>query len=117
MAIATLASCYDNQDVFKKVVKIRKGQAVSLMMQATNMENLKSIMYNYAKQIQKMIPPCDPSSDETTTITTEIMELSKGGQVRRCSPFIPIYVSCGMMLTAIVYQYWTNIVQIYDDCV
>nr|XP_035948288.1 squalene synthase isoform X2 [Halichoerus grypus] len=50
MAIATLAACYNNQQVFKGVVKIRKGQAVTLMMDATNMPAVKAIIYQYMEE-------------------------------------------------------------------
>lgn len=51
MAIATLAACYNNQQVFKGVVKIRKGQAVTLMMNATNMPAVKAIIYQYMEEV------------------------------------------------------------------
>ena len=44
MAIATLAACYNNAQVFRGVVKIRKGLAVTLMMEAKNMRAVKDIM-------------------------------------------------------------------------
>eukprot|EP00069_Balaena_mysticetus_P004468 bmy_17305T0 len=50
MAIATLAACYNNQQVFKGVVKIRKGQAVTLMMDATNMPAVKAIIHQYMEE-------------------------------------------------------------------
>lgn len=51
MAIATLAACYNNQQVFRGVVKIRKGQAVTLMMDATNIQAVKAIMYQYVEEV------------------------------------------------------------------
>ena len=51
MAIATLAVCYNNPNVFSGVVKIRKGQAVALMMDSTNMTQLQSIMARFAEEV------------------------------------------------------------------
>lgn len=51
MAIATLAACYNNPRVFEGVVKIRKGQAVTLMVQSTSMENLRSIMARFTTEV------------------------------------------------------------------
>ena len=51
MAIATLATCYNNPNVFTGVVKIRKGQAVVLMMESTNMPNFRDIMSQFAKEV------------------------------------------------------------------
>ena len=51
MAIATLAACYNNPNVFTGVVKIRKGQAVALMMESTNMTQLQLIMAQFAEEV------------------------------------------------------------------
>ena len=55
MAIATLALCYNNPSVFTGVVKIRKGQAVGLMMQSTDMDNLRIIFTQYAEEVLRHI--------------------------------------------------------------
>jgi farnesyl-diphosphate farnesyltransferase len=52
MAIATLALCYNNKELFARNVKIRKGQAVQLMMQANTMSELYLIFEKYALEIQ-----------------------------------------------------------------
>lgn len=51
MAIATLALCYNNRDVFSGVVKIRKGQAVQLIMASTSLESLKTNMAHFAVEV------------------------------------------------------------------
>ena len=51
MAIATLERCYNNPAVFKGVVKIRKGEAVKLMMEATEIEKVKAIFTYYVKEV------------------------------------------------------------------
>lgn len=53
MAIATLAKCYNNRNVFSGVVKIRKGQAVGLMMEATCFQSLRRILYKYAQEVSR----------------------------------------------------------------
>lgn len=52
MAIATLVACYNNPRVFTGVVKIRKGQAVALMMLSTNMDQLHSSMALFAREVK-----------------------------------------------------------------
>lgn len=54
MAIATLAVCYNNPNVFTGVVKIRKGQAVALMMESTNMTQLYDIMAQFAEEVNTL---------------------------------------------------------------
>lgn len=55
MAIATLSSCYNNPMVFKGVVKIRKGQAVTLMMEATNMRAAQTIIAQYSQEVSVLL--------------------------------------------------------------
>ena len=52
MAIATLERCYDNYDVFKRVVKIRKGETVKMMMEATNVNSVKAIMSHFVQKVR-----------------------------------------------------------------
>lgn len=57
MAIATLDKLTNNADVFTGVVKIRKGQALLLMNQATSMHNLYSVFLKHTRSIRAAIPP------------------------------------------------------------
>lgn len=61
MAIATLALVFNNPDVFHRNVKIRKGEAVKLIMDSTNMENVVAIFRYYIRQISKKNDPVDPN--------------------------------------------------------
>lgn len=56
MAIATLERCYNNPAVFTGVVKIRKGEAVKLMMETTDIESVKAIMYTYMTKVCSLCP-------------------------------------------------------------
>ena len=55
MAIATLERCYNNPAVFESVVKIRRGEAIRLMQQATNIENVKAIFVHFVNKVG--LPP------------------------------------------------------------
>ena len=57
MAIATLALCFDNERVFQENVKIRKGLAVKLIMQATDMTSVVRIFLRFSRDIAKRIDP------------------------------------------------------------
>ncbi|XP_076457035.1 squalene synthase-like isoform X2 [Babylonia areolata] len=50
MAIATLERCYNNPAVFTGVVKIRKGEAVKMMMGVSNIEKVKAIMHHFTEE-------------------------------------------------------------------
>lgn len=41
--------------VFQGVVKIRKGQAVTLMMEATNMRAVQTIIAQYSQEVSDML--------------------------------------------------------------
>ncbi len=51
MAIGMLAVCYNNPWVFTGVVKIRKGQAVEMIMGSTNKNSIKQILAQYTLQV------------------------------------------------------------------
>lgn len=51
MAIATLERLYGNADVFRGVVKIRKGEAVRLMSESGDIERVKAIMRYYLTKV------------------------------------------------------------------
>lgn len=52
MAVATLERCYNNPKVFSGVVKIRKGEAVRIMMGSTSLEKVKAIMRHFTLQVK-----------------------------------------------------------------
>ncbi|XP_061481779.1 squalene synthase isoform X2 [Rhineura floridana] len=118
MAIATLAACYNNQQVFRGVVKIRKGQAVTLMMDATNLQAVKAIMYQYVEEIHQKIPSTDPSCSKTQQIVTSVrsMSLPSGALVSRIH-FSPIYLSCAMLLAALSWQYLSTVSKAAEEYV
>ncbi|XP_068136136.1 squalene synthase isoform X2 [Hyperolius riggenbachi] len=110
MAIATLAACYNNPQVFKGVVKIRKGQAVTLMMDATSIQVVRAIMYQYVEEIYQKIPMTDPSSGRTHRIADSIRKLSlQNGPLVSRHNFSPIYLSCAMLLAALSWQYLSTV--------
>lgn len=118
MAIATLAACYNNKQVFSGVVKIRKGQAVTLMMDATNMEAVKAIMYQYVEEIYQKIPSTDPSSSRTQQIIISVRSMSvpSGALISRVH-YSPIYLSCVMLLVALSWQYLSTVSKATEEYV
>ncbi|KAM4837299.1 squalene synthase isoform 2-T2 [Thomomys bottae] len=118
MAIATLAACYNNQQVFKGVVKIRKGQAVTLMMNATNMPAVKAMIYQYIEEIYHRIPTSDPCSSQTRHIISTIRtQHLPNCQLISRSHFSPIYLSFVMLVAALSWQYLSALSQATEDYV
>ncbi|XP_017278673.1 squalene synthase isoform X1 [Kryptolebias marmoratus] len=108
MAIATLSRCYNNPLVFQGVVKIRKGQAVTLMMEATNMIAVQTIITQYSQEILQKVSVTDPSRDKTLHILAVIQEksaLPRSGFSSRTHHLSPMYLSAAMLLAALSWQY------------
>jgi len=78
MAIATLSSCYNNPMLFQGVVKIRKGQAVTLMMEATSMSAVQTIISQYSQEVGVfLLLVAVPSPPRWSTLTqTALLSLS-----------------------------------------
>ncbi|KAF2751736.1 farnesyl-diphosphate farnesyl transferas-like protein [Sporormia fimetaria CBS 119925] len=62
MAIATLDACFQNYDIFKKNVKITKGDACQLMMESSqNLRLVCDIFRRYTRRIHQKSNPHDPN--------------------------------------------------------
>jgi farnesyl-diphosphate farnesyltransferase len=62
MAIATLELCFRNPDIFKRNIKITKGDACRLMTESTqNIHVLCGAFRRYARRIHKKNTPKDPN--------------------------------------------------------
>jgi len=87
MAIATLEQCFDNPKVFSGVVKVRKGQAARLMLDAGELPSVHAWFHHYAKRIAKRCPPDDPSREKILAATAVVERLTASayndGQRRR----------------------------------
>ncbi|KAI8977072.1 farnesyl-diphosphate farnesyltransferase [Mycotypha africana] len=61
MAIATLALVFNNLDIYQRNIKIRKGEAVKMILQSTNMDNVIAIFRHYVFEIAKRNEATDPN--------------------------------------------------------
>ncbi|ORY86164.1 isoprenoid synthase domain-containing protein [Protomyces lactucae-debilis] len=61
MAIATMDLVFRNPQVFERNVKIRKGKACRLIMQATNLKEVADIFVEHARSIHAKNKPEDPN--------------------------------------------------------
>jgi farnesyl-diphosphate farnesyltransferase len=62
MAIATLDACFQNHDIFKKNVKITKGDACELMVQSSqNLRLVCDVFKKYLRNIHQRNNPHDPN--------------------------------------------------------
>lgn len=61
MAIATLSLVFNNLDIYQRNIKIRKGEAVKLIMDSTNMDNVVDIFRQYVFEISRKNEATDPN--------------------------------------------------------
>lgn len=62
MAIATLDICFQNHDIFKKNVKIKKGEACQLMTESSqNLQLVCDVFKRYTRKIHHKNNPNDPN--------------------------------------------------------
>ncbi|KAG0632443.1 hypothetical protein M758_1G329000 [Ceratodon purpureus] len=73
MAIATLAECYNNINVFRGVVKIRRGITAKIM-QMRSMDDVHGAFFDFSKKIARKIDDKDPSARATRKHIENIME-------------------------------------------
>ncbi|KAL7423751.1 bifunctional farnesyl-diphosphate farnesyltransferase/squalene synthase [Cryptotrichosporon argae] len=61
MAIATLERCFMNPAIFRRNVKIRKGEAVQLIHKAVNPRDVAYVFRDYARKIHAKVPKDEPN--------------------------------------------------------
>lgn len=61
MAMATLEFCFMNPLIFQQNVKIRKGQAVQIVMRSTNPRDVAYMFRDYARAIHAKVPMDEPN--------------------------------------------------------
>lgn len=61
MAMATLEVCFMNPLIFKQNVKIRKGQAVQIILRSTNPRDVAFMFRDYARKIHSKVPKDEPN--------------------------------------------------------
>ncbi|CAM9211041.1 unnamed protein product [Discosporangium mesarthrocarpum] len=77
MAIATLAEVYNNLNVFKGVIKIRKGLACRIVLDCNDMEGLSFWFHKFASSIARDVPRSDPSALRTKAACLKITKLTE----------------------------------------
>lgn len=80
MAMGTLSLVYDNPDVFRGVVKLRKGLTARIMVETRNMEDIFLYFKQFLKDIARKARPADPSYAVTMQRLKDI-ELAMEGLV------------------------------------
>ncbi|XP_014677725.1 PREDICTED: squalene synthase-like [Priapulus caudatus] len=116
MAMATLERCYSNPAVFTRVVKIRKGEAVRLMVDATSMDAINAIFDKFARLIDLRVPIRDPSAAETRVLCGAVLQRTSRAQATHLDShprFLPVYTSFFLVILALGWAYWMGAQNVY----
>lgn len=85
MAIATLAEVYNNSEVFRGVVKIRKGLACRMILQSGDMKGVMTWFRKFVSDISRRVPPKDPSASRTVQVCEAAVTLTRESEDGRQS--------------------------------
>eukprot|EP00051_Salpingoeca_urceolata_P001162 m.39003 g.39003 ORF g.39003 m.39003 type:complete len:420 (-) comp11227_c0_seq3:167-1426(-) len=100
MAISTLELCYNNEGVLTSVVKIRKGLAVSLMLEATTLGDVYLIFERFAASLRAKVCRDDPSAAKTRAVLDKIEGLlTAAREAGKCPPKPRSLPSTGLLVT------------------
>jgi len=77
MAIATLAACYNNKDVFRRVVKIRKGLSCKLMLETNDMTMVSRWFHQFACEMRERVPNKVPNAKRTRELLDGIIKRTR----------------------------------------
>lgn len=77
MAIATLSEVYNNTDVFRGVVKIRKGLACRMILESGDLDGICFWFNKFSANIASRIPPLDPCAGRTAEACKTAMDVAK----------------------------------------
>jgi len=75
MAIATLSRVYNNINVFKGVVKVRKGLSCKMMLQSTSPARVHQWFRTMALNIKRRVPYQDPNASKTHKLLDQSLRL------------------------------------------
>ncbi|KAL7280692.1 hypothetical protein ACG7TL_005631 [Trametes sanguinea] len=87
MAMATLALCFMNYEMFQRNIKIRKAEAASLIMRSTNPRDVAYIFRDYARTIHARALPEDPNFIKLSVACGKIEQW--------CERYYPSFVRLG----------------------
>ncbi|BGP12794.1 hypothetical protein JCM10213_008055 [Rhodosporidiobolus nylandii] len=90
MAIATLEACFMNPAVMHGNVKIRKGQAVSLILAATNPRDVAYLFRDYVRKIHARARANDPSFIKIAVLAGRIEQWTESRYPSFIEPGKPI---------------------------
>lgn len=108
MAIGTLALCYNNAEVFKGVVKMRRGLTARVIDQTKSMADVYGAFYEFAALLQSKVDEEDPNAAVTLErLNTLKKACVSSGLIHKRRLYVvanqPMYSSVLIMILVLVF--------------
>lgn len=101
MAIATLAEVYNNTNVFKGVVKIRKGLSCKIILETSDFSSVRDGFRYFLNKIKTKIPRDDPSAPKTLELVNKALRL-----LGPSSSSVSMYTNAALLAGTVVSSYY-----------
>uniref|UniRef100_A0AB38Z7H8 Squalene synthase n=1 Tax=Paeonia suffruticosa TaxID=45171 RepID=A0AB38Z7H8_PAESU len=114
MAIGTLALCYNNIEVFRGVVKLRRGLTAKIFDRTNSMSDVYGAFYDFSCMLKSKVDKNDPNATKTlsrleavqkTCINSGVLTKRKSYIVSTKSSFNSVAVVIFFIILAIVFAY------------
>ncbi|TVU44529.1 hypothetical protein EJB05_03974 [Eragrostis curvula] len=109
MAIGTCALCYNNENVFRRVVKMRRGLTARLIDETNSMSDVYTAFYEFSSMLESKIDDKDPNAALTRKRVDTIKRTCKlSGVLKRRgydsdkSKYSPMLIMALLLLVAII---------------
>ncbi|RCV40370.1 hypothetical protein SETIT_9G047500v2 [Setaria italica] len=110
MAIGTCAFCYNNVNVFRGVVKMRRGLTARVIYETDSMSDVYTAFYEFSLLLESKIDDNDPNAALTRKRVDSIKQTCKSsGLLKRRgyhldkSPYKPMLIMIVLLLLAIIF--------------
>uniref|UniRef100_A0A6N2LRF3 Squalene synthase n=1 Tax=Salix viminalis TaxID=40686 RepID=A0A6N2LRF3_SALVM len=114
MAIGTLAMCYNNVDVFRGVVKMRRGLTAQVIHQTKTMADVYGAFFDFSCMLKSKVDNSDPNAVKTLSRLeaaqkscreSGALNKRKSYIIRNEPRYIPVLIVLFFILLSIIFAY------------
>ncbi|XP_010548076.1 PREDICTED: squalene synthase 1-like isoform X2 [Tarenaya hassleriana] len=114
MAIGTIALCYNNIEVFRGVVKMRRGLTAKVMDRTNTMTDVYGAFYSFSRLLKTKVDKNDPNATKTLNQLEAVQKVCReSGMLHKRKSYVdddkpqfnPLYVAILVILLSIVFAY------------
>ncbi|CAN6480956.1 unnamed protein product [Victoria cruziana] len=83
MAVGTLALCYNNIEVFRGVVKMRRGLVAKVVDQTKTKSDVYGAFFDFSSLLQSKVNKNDPNASQTIELTEKVQNICRASGLLR----------------------------------